>query len=162
MIGLSRGGIYAMAWGTAHPDKTLAIDLDNAFVDPKTWPGRPRKGEQAQGGWADFLRAYGFKSEADVDAYKGFPADRLGAMAKAKVPILLVYGDADKVVPHETNFVMLFNRYKALGGPAVRIVKPGGDHHPHGLPDRRRSSRSSRRRGRTESDLAGIRRPSES
>jgi len=57
------------------------------------------------------------------------------AMAKAKVPILVVYGDADKVVPHKENSVMIFDRYKALGGPAEQIVKPGGDHHPHGLSD---------------------------
>ncbi|WP_020472930.1 alpha/beta hydrolase family protein [Zavarzinella formosa] len=134
VIGLSRGGMYAMAWGAAHPDKTLAIDLDNAFVNPKDWPGRKAKGPPTRE-WTNLLNAYGFKSDAEIDAYKGFAADNLEGLAKAKVPILLVYGDGDKVVPHKLNSEMIFDRYKALGGTVEKIVKPGGDHHPHGLPD---------------------------
>jgi len=133
VIGLSRGGMYTLAWATAHPDKTLAIDLDNAFVNPKTYPGRKAKVLSPE--WTNFLKAYGFKSDEEIDAYKDFPADHMEAMAKAKVPILLVYGDADKAVSPKDNSEMIFDRYKALGGPATRIVKPGGDHHPHGLPD---------------------------
>jgi alpha-beta hydrolase superfamily lysophospholipase len=53
------------------------------------------------------------------------------------VPILLVYGDADTVVPHRENSEVVFERYRALGGPVERIVKPGQDHHPHGLDDPR-------------------------
>jgi hypothetical protein len=49
--------------------------------------------------------------------------------------MLLVYGDSDKVVPHKENSELLYERYKALGGPVERIVKPGADHHPHGLTD---------------------------
>ena len=30
-----------------------------------------------------------------------------------------------------------YNRYKALGGPVERIIKPGADHHPHGLTEPR-------------------------
>ena len=30
-----------------------------------------------------------------------------------------------------------WNPYKAMGGPVERIVKPGADHHPHGLTDPR-------------------------
>ena len=44
-------------------------------------------------------------------------------------------GQTSKVVPHKENSEIIFNRYQALGGPVERIVKTGGDHHPHGLSD---------------------------
>ena len=53
----------------------------------------------------------------------------------AKVPLLIVYGDADRLLPVAENSVVVYDRYRALGGPAERVVKPGQDHHPHGLAD---------------------------
>ena len=61
--------------------------------------------------------------------------DHLAPIAGAKIPILLVYGDSDQVVPHQENSEVVYDRFKALGGPVERIVKPGQDHHPHGLSD---------------------------
>lgn len=133
IIGMSRGGMYAMAWGVAHPDKTLAIDLDNALCDPKNWPGKPKSASSPE--WKNFLKAYGFKGEEDVLAYKSFPLDNLAPLAKAKVPVLLVYGDSDRIVPHTQHSQVLWDRYKALEGPIEREVKKGGDHHPHSLSD---------------------------
>ena len=40
--------------------------------------------------------------------------------------LLLVFGDADKVVPHKENSEIVYERYKALGGSVERIVKAGG------------------------------------
>ncbi len=61
--------------------------------------------------------------------------DNLAPLAGAKVPILLVYGDSDRGVPHSENSGVVYDRYKALGGPVERIIKPGQGHHPHGLTD---------------------------
>jgi pimeloyl-ACP methyl ester carboxylesterase len=139
LIGLSRGALYCMAWADAHPEKTLAVDLDNGVCDFKSWPGGKAKGLGAGPGspeeWPKLLRAYDFKDDREAIASKLNPVDRLERMAKARVPLLLVYGDGDRVVPHRENSQLVFERYKALGGPVERIVKPGMDHHPHGLPD---------------------------
>ena len=67
--------------------------------------------------------------------FKLNPVDNLTPLAKAKIPILLIYGDSDNAVPHKENSEVIYKRYKALGGPVERIVKPGQDHHPHGLVD---------------------------
>ena len=106
-IGLSRGGLYCM-WGTG-------------------------TGSEAE--WKKLLAAYDFKADADAVAYKLNPVDNLAPLAKAKIPLLLVYGDKDTVVPHAENSELVYDRYKALGGPVERVVKPGQDHHPHGLKD---------------------------
>ena len=139
LIGLSRGGLYCMNWAAKHPDKTLAVYLDNAVCDFKSWPGgRPLKlgtGKGSAGEWKKMLAAYDFKTDADAIAFDRNPVDNLLPLAKVGVPLLIVYGDKDTVVPHAENSGLVYDRYKALGGPAVRVVKPGLDHHPHGLKD---------------------------
>jgi pimeloyl-ACP methyl ester carboxylesterase len=139
LIGLSRGGLYCMNWVAAHPDKTLAVYLDNAVCDFKSWPGgMPKKlgtGKGSEAEWKKLLAAYDFKTDADAVAHKLNPVDNLKPLAKAKIPLLLVYGDKDTVVPHAENSELVFDRYKELGGPVERVVKPGQDHHPHGLTD---------------------------
>lgn len=139
LIGLSRGGLYCMNWAAAHPDRTLAVYLDNAVCDFKSWPGgAPKKlgtGKGSEGEWKKLLAAHEFKSDAEAIAYKLNPVDNLAPLAKAKIPMLLVYGDKDTVVPHAENSELVYDRYKALAGPVERVVKPGQDHHPHGLKD---------------------------
>jgi len=81
------------------------------------------------------LAAYEFKNDEEAIAYKLNPVDNLAPLAKAKIPLLLVYGDKDTVVPHAENSELIYNRYKALGGAVERVVKAGQDHHPHGLKD---------------------------
>jgi pimeloyl-ACP methyl ester carboxylesterase len=140
LIGLSRGGLYCMNWAAAHPDQTLAVYLDNAVCDFKSWPGGALKklgaskaGSDAE--WKKMLAAYEFKTDDEAIAYKLNPVDNLAPLAKAKIPLLLVYGDKDTAVPHVENSELVYDRYKALGGPVERVVKPGQDHHPHGLKD---------------------------
>ncbi|MGL4553900.1 MAG: CotH kinase family protein, partial [Gemmataceae bacterium] len=130
LIGLSRGGLYCLNWAAAHPDRTLAVYLDNAVCDFKSWPGKRSPGE-----WKKLLAAHGFKSDAEALAYKLNPVDNLGPVAGAKVPLLIVYGDRDEAVPHAENGGLVYDRYRKLGGPAERVVKPGQGHHPHGLKD---------------------------
>jgi pimeloyl-ACP methyl ester carboxylesterase len=141
LIGLSRGALYAMAWAAAHPDRTLAVYLDNGVCDFKSWPGgKPRglgTGIGSAEEWGKLLKAYDFKDDREAIASRLNPVDRLAPLAKARLPLLLVYGDNDRVVPHRENSALLYDRYRALGGPVERIVKPGQDHHPHGLADPR-------------------------
>lgn len=61
--------------------------------------------------------------------------DNLAPLAEAGVPLLHVYGTADKVVPWEENTGLVAERYRKLGGEITLIAKPGVGHHPHGLDD---------------------------
>ena len=125
----------------AHPDETLAVYLDNGVCDFKSWPGgKPRGlgiGVGSPQEWAKLLGAFGFQDDREAIAYGGNPVDRLKPLAEANIPILLVYGDSDRTVPHRENSEVVYERYKALGGDVERVVKPGADHHPHGLSDPR-------------------------
>jgi pimeloyl-ACP methyl ester carboxylesterase len=74
LIGLSRGALYCMAWAAAHPDKTLAVYLDNGVCDFKSWPGGKPKGLGTGVGspqeWAKLLSAYDFNDDREALASK--------------------------------------------------------------------------------------------
>ena len=56
------------------------------------------------------------------------PINHLAGMAKAKVPIFIVHGDSDKVVPLEENSGVVESRYRELGGKVDVEVVPGAGH----------------------------------
>ncbi|NLB55118.1 MAG: alpha/beta hydrolase [Lentisphaerae bacterium] len=135
LIGLSRGGLYCYNWAIANPEKTACIFGDAAVADFRSWPMGKGKGPGSKAEWEKFKKAFGYTSDADAEARMKSPIDNLGPLAKAKVPILNIYGDKDEPVPWEENAGELAKRYKALGGDIELIVKPGVGHHPHGLED---------------------------
>ena len=135
LVGLSRGGLYCYNWATSNPDKVSCIYGDAPVCDFKSWPGGKGKGKGDPRNWGFVLKLWGFKDEAEALAYKGNPVDSLAPLAKAGVPLLHVFGDADDVVPWEENTGLIESRYKALGGDITMIRKPGVGHHPHGLED---------------------------
>ena len=135
LIGLSRGGLYCYNWAAANPDKVACIYGDAPVCDFKSWPGGKGKGQGSARDWQLVMDRYHFKTEAEALAYDKNPVDNLAALAKAGIPLLHVYGDADDVVPWEENTGRLAENYRAFGGKITLISKPGVGHHPHGLPD---------------------------
>ncbi len=132
--GFSRGGLFAFNWAARHPDRVACLYVDAPVCDFKSWPGGKGKGKGSAGDWQRLLKVYGLTEEQAL-AYKLNPVDNLAPLAKARIPILSVCGEADKVVPMDENTRLVEQRYKALGGPIEVIAKPGCDHHPHSLKD---------------------------
>jgi pimeloyl-ACP methyl ester carboxylesterase len=135
LVGLSRGGLYCYNWAAENPEHVACIYGDAPVCDLKSWPGGKGKGKGSPSDWQLAMKVYGFKSEAEAMSYKLNPVDNLTSLAKCKVPLLHVYGDADDVVPWDENTGLIADRYQALGGEIVLINKPGVGHHPHGLDD---------------------------
>lgn len=135
LMGLSRGGLYCYNWAIANPQNVACIYADAPVCDFKSWPGGFGTGTGSPHDWQLVLKQYGFDSDDEAKAYDGNPIDRLKPLAKAGVPLLHVYGDADEVVPWEENTGIVARRYRQLGGDITLIAKPGVGHHPHGLDD---------------------------
>ena len=133
--GFSRGGLFAFTWAARHPDRTAGIYVDAPVLDFKSWPAGFGKGKGSPGDWARCKKVYGLESDEAAKAYKLNPVDNLEPLAKAKIPILSICGDADDVVPVGENTLLVEERYKKLGGPIQVILKPGIGHHPHSLKD---------------------------
>ncbi|MBL9174913.1 MAG: alpha/beta hydrolase [Verrucomicrobiales bacterium] len=135
LCGLSRGGLYCFNWAVANPTRTACIYADAAVCDFKSWPGGLGKGKGSPRDWQLVKERYGFSSDEAAKAYAGNPVDSLAPLAEARVPLLLVFGDADDVVPWDENSGVIAERYPKLGGSVQLIRKPGVGHHPHGLED---------------------------
>jgi len=135
LTGVSRGGLYAYRFAAAHPERVVCLYGDAPVCDTKSWPLAAVKGTRDDDGVKILLDLYGFKDEAEARAYAGNPVDSLEPLAKAGIPLIHVIGDADNVVPPETNSSVVEQRYKALGGTIDVFHKPACGHHPHGLDD---------------------------
>jgi dienelactone hydrolase len=135
LIGISRGGLYAYNWAALNPEKVAAIYGDAPVGDFKSWPGGKGLGKGSPKDWAALQQHYGFQTEGETLAYTKNPVDQLAPLARAKIPLLHVVGDADDVVPVEENTAVIERRYRELGGHMIVVHKPGGGHHPHGLDD---------------------------
>jgi len=135
LVGLSRGGLYCYNWAAANPEKVACIYGDAPVCDFKSWPGGKGKGKGSKRDWMLVFRCYGFQDEAEALAYDKNPVDNLEPLAKAGVPLLHVYGDADETVPWDENTGVVAERYRKLGGHIELIAKKGVGHHPHGLDD---------------------------
>jgi hypothetical protein len=133
--GLSRGGLYAYRWAYVNTDKVCCIYGDAPVCDMKSWPGGKGKSKGSLADWHEAIKDYHFANEQEMLNFKGNPIDILEPIAAAHIPIIHVCGDADTTVPKDENTDIVRERYMALGGDFVLIVKQGCDHHPHGLAD---------------------------
>ena len=130
--GFSRGGLFALNWAARHPDQTSLVYGDAPVCDFRSWPGGKGKGKGSHRDWERCKQVYGLNEEQAL-AYRFNPVDNLEPLAKAKIPLLLVCGAIDSVVPLAENSGLVAKRYQALGGAATLICKPFCEHHPHSL-----------------------------
>lgn len=133
--GMSRGGLIIFRWAAQNPDKVNCIYGDAPVCDFKSWPGGKGSGDGSKNAWQQCLQAYGFENEQQALDYASNPIDVAGILAKANVPVLIVYGSADVVVPPEENCLPFEKHYRANGSLIKLIGKEGIGHHPHSLKD---------------------------
>jgi sialidase-1 len=118
LLAQSRGGLNQYNLAANHPDRVQCIAGIFPVGDLASYPSLKRAAP-----------AYGVSSEElEKQLTQHNPINRLEPIAKAKIPILHVHGDADKVVPLEKNSAVIAERYKALGGEMELIIVPGKGH----------------------------------
>lgn len=118
LIAQSRGGLNHYNFAADHPEWVNCIAGIYTVGDIRSYPGLERAAP-----------AYGLTPEAlDKEVAKHTPVARLEPIAAAKIPILHVHGDSDKVVPIEQNSGAIAKRYRELGGQMELIVVPGKGH----------------------------------
>ncbi len=129
--GMSRGGLMVFNWALAHPDRVACIYADAPVCDIKSWPGGLMKGVGSQEDWQKSQQVYGL-TEAEAVQFRGNPVDRAAELAATKIPLLVVSGDSDAVVPYAENAEILVTAYREQGSPVKTIIKKG-EGHVHGL-----------------------------
>ena len=128
LIGMSWGGFYSVRYASAHPDCVAHIYLDAPLLDFSTLKGWSRN-------LGPGIRAtYGIKDPNYTGANDPRqPVNCAAPIAKAGIPILLLYGGKDDVVPCAANAELFAKRFKELGGKITMEKRETYGHHPHGL-----------------------------
>jgi pimeloyl-ACP methyl ester carboxylesterase len=121
LLGQSRGGLMMLSWAVRNPNKLAAYAGIYPVQNLRSWPIKSSLGAT--------LRDFGMDKKTfieKIDAHN--PINYLPGMAKAQVPIFLVHGDSDKVVPIDENSGLVKKRYQELGGTVEVEVVFGADH----------------------------------
>jgi arylsulfatase A-like enzyme len=120
LLGRSRGGLWVSSWAIAHPDRVSGIGGIYPVYDYTTYPGVNRAAA-AYGLGADELLA-----EQD----KLNPIKRASTLAKAKIPVFIIHGTDDKVVPLAANSAALEKAYADNdAADLIRVIKSEGQGH---------------------------------
>jgi alpha-beta hydrolase superfamily lysophospholipase len=120
LLGRSRGGLWVASWACDHVDRVAGIAGIYPVFDLRTYPGL-----------AKAAPAYGLTAnELTAKLGEHNPIERMGILANAKVPIFIIHGDEDNVVPLKENSAALSARYEAAGAQgAVTLVVAKGQGH---------------------------------
>lgn len=132
LVGMSCGGLYAVKTTALFPELISALYLDAPVMNLLSCPfGLGSKQESMT---EEYVNCTG-RTLIDMLSYRDHPIDNMHVLLENRLPIILVSGDSDTVVPYNENGALLEKYYKENGGVIDVYIKKGGDHHPHGLPD---------------------------
>lgn len=134
LFGFSRGGLYASNYALKYPRFVDKLYLDAPVMDIRSWPGGKGKGVGSPECWAGCMECYGLTEETAPD-FRENPLDNAEALAATGIPVIIVAGGSDVVVPYDENGEPFAQRFKKVGGRIETIVKPECGHHPHSLED---------------------------
>lgn len=126
LFGFSRGGLYAFNYALYYPESVSKIYLDAPVLNLKSWPPKESV-EQKQ-----FFKEYNI----GLDTFKSFkdsPIDHMREFFEYKIPVLLVAGDSDRLVPFLENGQIMIDKAKDLNVNVRLILKKDCGHHPHSL-----------------------------
>ncbi len=130
LVGMSWGGFYSVRYASIHPECVRAIFLDAPLLDFSTLAKFRTEG------WSR-LKDYYPQITADYvgadDPMQSVAPARAETIAKAGIPVWIIYGAADTVVPAEQNCLRFAAAYEKAGGHLKLWRDNLRGHHPHGL-----------------------------
>ena len=129
---MSCGGLHAVYFGAKYPELIAALYLDAPVMNLLSCPGALGRAPNSAMEELEGQTGLGFKQLIN---YRNHPIDVAPRLLEARLPIVLIAGDRDTVVPYDENGALLADMYKNGGCELLEIVKPGCNHHPHGLDD---------------------------
>lgn len=139
--GVSRGGLLVYNWAAKNLDKVSAIYCDTPVLDIKSWPGGKGTGLSSPPAWERCLNAYGLTEETAA-SFAENPLDHAHTIAAAKIPVMHIVSENDRVVPPRENTYLLRDRFSAAGHTMELISVPegtdetNGHHFDHPDPER--------------------------
>ncbi len=120
LFGRSRGGLWTSSWAIAHPERVAGIIGIYPVYDFRTYPTL-----------AKAAPAYSLTpEELDKRSAELNPIERIETLARAQIPVTIIHGDEDKLVPLKENSAELLRRYEAAGAKElVNLIVAKGQGH---------------------------------
>ncbi|MBE6572725.1 MAG: alpha/beta hydrolase [Ruminococcaceae bacterium] len=132
IIGMSCGGMQGIYFASKYPELVSCLYLDAPVVNLLSCPGALGK---SQADFFDEFRQDMGMDIVDLLGYRNHPLDHLQNLVDHNIPVMLVSGDSDTIVPYDENGKYIDEIYKKNGCTINTVIKKGGDHHPHSLVD---------------------------
>ena len=132
-IGMSCGGLQAVYFAAKYPDLVSALYLDAPVMNFLSWPFgmgdcTVRTGESER---KEVLHALGI-TQSELLSFRNHPIDKIPTLIEKRIPVVMIYGDSDTVVPYAENGYILEKAYRRTDIPFLVQGKKGCEHHPHG------------------------------
>ncbi len=131
-VGMSCGGMHGVYFAAKYPQYIAGLYLDAPVMNLLSCPCGIG---DAQGGMYEEFYSHTGMTKSQLINYRNHPVDHIDALIAHKIPVFLVCGDSDRVVPYHENGAILKEKYDKAGLPIQFVLKPGCDHHPHSLAD---------------------------
>ncbi len=132
LVGMSCGGMHAVYFAAKYPNRIAGIYLDAPVMNLLSCPAGV--GSAGNDMYEEFVHDTGI-TILELINYRHHPIDEVDKLVSNHLPVFLVAGDSDDVVPYAENGKHLYEFYHNHGGDITLVIKPGAGHHPHGLDD---------------------------
>ena len=120
LIGMSWGGFFSIRYANRYPQNVAKAYLDApllCFKDGRLGIG-PWEGKEPAGGWVESPE---------------MPRNMAESIARADIPLLVLYGGQDTTCPPDYNCEPFMERFRAAGGDLTVVKRGLYAHHPHGV-----------------------------
>lgn len=120
LLGRSRGGLWAGSWGAEHPDRVLGLAGIYPVFDLTSYPGLENAAS-----------AYGRNPETLQEQLAQYnPISKMRSLANLGIPVYLIHGQDDQVVPATSNSLALEALYREAGhGDRITVEMIQGQGH---------------------------------
>ena len=126
-VGMSCGGLIATKFAAKYPELVSCLYIDAPLLDLRTNGNPPSVRE--------FLKVLNMETIECLDDYHEMPIYKIPQLVANRIPVIMVIGGSDIIVPYEANGALLEKAYRDAGIEIEVYCKPECGHHPHGLED---------------------------
>lgn len=131
LFGFGVGGLCAVNYAAAYPEKVAKLYLDAPVLDIFSWPGGYGRGKKSVADW-ELCRALYQVADGARNVPEN-PINHIKTLIENRIQVFLVTDDADLAAPFRENGQVLYAEYIRAGAPVKLIEQSGKRQSSYGL-----------------------------